>query len=87
MIEHCPDPEFLLALAEIGSVSNIDHWTMEDSPGHREPVPLMPMVERTVWRGLANRGRATLSKEGVAMLDALERKLRYRAERELGSDE
>jgi hypothetical protein len=80
-------PEFLLALAEIGSVSNIERWTMEDSPDHREPVPLMPAVERVVWSGLANLGRNALSKEGAAMLDALERKLRYRAEREVDTGE
>lgn len=65
------------------TAAQVEAWDMIDSPDHRGRVPALSAAERQGWVDLLHAGavRRLSASEGRLLL-ALDRKVRYRAERD-----
>ncbi len=63
------------------TVKSVTDWNWVSSDDHRGRVPAMPEIERREWVRLAEKNKRTADEQ--RLFGALDRKLRYRAERDL----
>jgi hypothetical protein len=62
-------------------IEDVTNWTWESTKDHRGRVPIMTAEERAEWVRLSDERPRTSHER--ALFSALDRKLRYRAERDL----